>query len=325
MRVLLAIDGSAAADSARELVRSLPWPHGTVIEVVAAIEPAIDPLVAAGIPHKPAASSTGDRAHLLEGVLRDAVSAMETPGCSVRRLLLEGRPASVIVNEAVDSRAELAIIGSRGLGPLKSMLLGSVSAEVVDHAPCPVLVVRPGPVERILLAVDGSASALGAATYLAGSRFLAGLPVEVLTVATAPSPPLPVPVSSISDNASESYDATIRAYRDWAETTAARATRSLRDDGVHARWSISQGDPAHEIIKAARDLATGLVVLGSRGYTGLTRVLLGSVARNVLLHTDASVLIVREPLRARSREARRAQAGEVGGRLPLGQAVSRAV
>jgi nucleotide-binding universal stress UspA family protein len=330
MRVLLALDGSASAESARRLVRALHWPEGTVIEVVAVEEPIFDPLVAAGLPLAGLNADIPDAVSFpLQGVLIDAVAALEAPGRVVTRALLSGRPASVIVNEAAERRTELIVVGSRGLGPLRSMLLGSVSAEVVDHAPCPVLVVRGGDLERILLAVDGSAPAEAAITFLAGCRFLAERPVEVLTVATAAALPIPdaaagYPDSAFSDNAFDAYQAATRTNRERAEAIAASAAARLRSEGIDARWSISQGNPAHEIIEAATAFRTDLVVLGSRGHTGLTRVLLGSVARNVLLHAEASVLIVREPLRVRSAERApgRDTAIDPAGRSPLGRPVN---
>jgi nucleotide-binding universal stress UspA family protein len=322
MRVLLAADGSPAAESARRLVRSLQWPQGTVIDVVSALEPAIELVGARGMGFGPSHPSQ-DAIHVLHGVLDAAVKGLEAPGRIVTRAMLEGRPASAIVDYAGQMRAELVVIGSRGLGPIRSMVLGSVSAEVVDHAPCPVLVVRRPAIERILLAVDGSPSAQAATTFLGGCRALAPYPIEVLSVASAPSPPLPVPATGLSDAAFEAYDAAILAHRHRAEATAARATESLLEDGRAARWSISQGDPAHEILEAVKGFGASLVVLGSRGHSGLKRVLLGSVARNVLLHTEASVLIVREPIRARSRERAGKTVAELAGspkRFSLGAA-----
>jgi nucleotide-binding universal stress UspA family protein len=317
MRVLLAVDGSPAAESARRLVRSLAWPHGTVIDVVSAPETSTD-VGGAGAFGFASSNPSHDARHPLRGVLEDAVVGLEAPGRIVTRALLDGRPASAIVDHATESRAELVVIGSRGLGPIRSMVLGSVSAEVADHAPCPVLVVRRSGVERVLLAVDGSHSAQAATTFLAGCRALDPYPVEVLSVALAPPPPPPVPAPGLSHAAFEAYDAAIRANRNRAEVTAARAAAALREDGRAARWSISQGDPAHEILEAVRGFGTSLVVLGSRGHSGLKRVLLGSVARNVLLHTEASVLIVREPIRARSRSREReAVTGSARAQQPL--------
>jgi nucleotide-binding universal stress UspA family protein len=285
MRVLLAIDGSASSESACRLVGSLTWPEGTVIEVIAA-------------EHEPLESERP-----LEAALQTAAAALQGPGRIICRALLTGRPGSVIVDEAVASRAELVVVGSRGLGPLKSMLLGSVSAEVVDHAPCPVLVVRRPVLGSVLLAVDGSASADAAVTFVRGNHFFADHPVDVFSVAPSATLPPPIPLSGVADAAFESYETIVAANRERAAVIVAEAVQDLRAGGLRARWSISQGNPAHEIIEAAQSLGSDLIALGSRGHTGLARVVLGSVARNVLLHTHASVLIVREPLRARSPEA----------------------
>jgi nucleotide-binding universal stress UspA family protein len=81
-----------------------------------------------------------------------------------------------------------------------------------------------------------------------------------------------------------------------AEAQAEAAVRDLVGTGWDARSSVAAGNPAHEIIRAAADLGCDLIVMGSRGHTGLDRIRLGSVARNVLLHTHASVLIVREQI-----------------------------
>lgn len=300
MRVLLAIDGSAASESARQLVGSLTWPDGTVIEVVAAVEPVVEPFGTTVVPMPPTGSGPDPAVtKALETTLADAAAALEAPGRMIRRALLDGRPATVIVDEAVASQDELVVVGSRGFGPLRTMLLGSVSAEVVDHAPCPVLVVRRPAAGTILLAVDGSASAEAATNFLGGSRFLADHPVEVISVAASSTRLQPAPLSGVTDAAVEADATRVTAGRRWAEDHAAIAVEALRADGMHARWSISQGDPAHEIIEAARSLECDLIVVGSRGLTGLARLVLGSVARNVLLHTGASVLIVHEPQRVR--------------------------
>ena len=58
------------------------------------------------------------------------------PDARIERFLLRGRPASLIVQEARDFAADLIVVGHRGHGTIETMVLGSVSAEVVDHAPC---------------------------------------------------------------------------------------------------------------------------------------------------------------------------------------------
>jgi nucleotide-binding universal stress UspA family protein len=316
MRVLLAIDGSTSSEMARQLVGSLPWPEGTIIEVAAAVEPAIYSLGMTATPMEATALAEAAEAEAFQGIVDAAALALEAPGRTVHPTVLRGRPATVLVHEANTFRAELIVVGSRGLGPFRSMLLGSVSAEVVDHAPCPVLVVRRPTIGSVLLAVDGSAPAAAAATFLSGARFLTGHPVEVLSVAPAATR-LPRILSSGTPDETVAADETwVATRRGWSEACAAAATEQLRSDGIHARWSISQGDPAHEIIKAAEGFGCDLIVVGSRGLTGLTRILVGSVTRNVLLHTPASVLVVREPQRVRSAE--HAQSDDVPVAVPVG-------
>lgn len=320
MRILLALDGSSTSDAACQLVGSLAWPSGSVIQVVAVAEPAAEllaPLVVSAPTIGPFDQQTSDD---LAGIVDAAVASLERPDLAVERAVLHGRPATLIVERATEFRSELVVIGSRGRGPLTSMLLGSVSAEVVDHAPCPVLVVRHPVADSVLVAVDGSPSAQSAITYLTANRILAGRPVEVLTVAAGNDRPESSPIGVFSDAAFDSFREERHEERRRAEDIAAAAARRLGDDGYHTRWSISTGRAAHEIIEAARCFGSGLIVVGSRGHTGLTRILLGSVARNVLLHTSASVLIVREPIRTRWPERSR-HAEEVTARQPVGAGV----
>jgi nucleotide-binding universal stress UspA family protein len=317
MRILLALDGSPSSDAACQLVGSLAWPIGSVIDVVAVAEPAVEllaPLLISAPTLGNIDQSTGDA---LEQVLDAAVASLERPTLAVEHAVLHGRPATLIVEKAAEFRAELVVIGSRGHGPLASMLLGSVSAEVVDHAPCPVLVVRRPTADSVLVAVDGSPSAQSAVTYLTANRIVADRPIEVISVASGMARQDSAPLSVISDIAFNSFDEARREERQHAENIASSAAEHLRDDGYQARWSISAGHPAHEIIEAARCFGSGLIVMGSRGHTGLARILLGSVARNVLLHTSASVLIVREPIRTRW-PARDRHVEELPDRQPVG-------
>ncbi|MFN8536435.1 MAG: universal stress protein [Thermomicrobiales bacterium] len=59
-----------------------------------------------------------------------------------RAHLCTGRPGSAIVALATDLHADLLVVTSQGLGPVRRLVLGSVSEDVVQHAPCPVLVLR---------------------------------------------------------------------------------------------------------------------------------------------------------------------------------------
>jgi nucleotide-binding universal stress UspA family protein len=64
------------------------------------------------------------------------------PDLKVTTRLSEGHPADKIIELAEAEHCDLIVMGSRGLGGLKEMFLGSVSDKVADHASCPVLIVR---------------------------------------------------------------------------------------------------------------------------------------------------------------------------------------
>ena len=74
---------------------------------------------------------------MLKEILRQA-------GVEPLLLLKEGDPAHKIVQAAEEGDFDLIVMGHRGLSPVKAFVLGSVSNRVVTHAPCSVLVVRPG-------------------------------------------------------------------------------------------------------------------------------------------------------------------------------------
>jgi nucleotide-binding universal stress UspA family protein len=231
-------------------------------------------------------------------VHRDALDTAEREIRSVRAdlviepILVRGRAASAIVDEARSMPADLIVVGHRGHGRWESMLLGSVSSEVVDHAPCPVLVARDERLGPILFADDGSPSARLAEAVLTSWPLFAGLPVTVLTIAeehpgaTAFTPLLyPEAMAQYVESAHQ-------AERSRLAENAAAASR-LHDAGFAVTSVVAQGDPAHVIVTEATAREAGLIVVGTRGQTGLQRLILGSVARNVLLHAPCSVLIVR--------------------------------
>jgi len=75
-------------------------------------------------------------------VLQEAVEAVGKIPCEIHTEVLEGSPAEAILEVAKTRQSSLIVMGSRGLGKLAGLLLGSTSQKVVAHAPCPVLIVR---------------------------------------------------------------------------------------------------------------------------------------------------------------------------------------
>jgi nucleotide-binding universal stress UspA family protein len=241
--------------------------------------------------------------------LQTAERDIARPGITVDHVLLRGHAARAIVDEARETGVDLVVVGSRGHGVLGTTVLGSTSAEVVDHAPCPVLVVRGPRITSLLFAEDGSIGARGAAQLIDESPILAGLPVTVVSVAETGiswAGAAPGAYEAVMEPYSESLETTHRQHAELADRSAGWLGRA----GRAASSEVRDGDPAAEIVTAAVEHGTDLIVIGTRGHTGLTRMILGSVARNVLIHAPCSVLVVREGVGPAQREL--AGAGATG-------------
>lgn len=295
MRVLLAYDGSNGAEAARELLGRLRLPAGTQIAVIAALESAPDLFGAPEIGVTPTGASDIERRIVkdLERELWNVAALLRAPERACETRVLRGRPASAIVDEARRWEADLIVIGSRGHGPLESLLLGSVSTEVVDHAPCPVLVARHPVVHRLMLGVDGSDSAHRAVATVATWQLLHGVPATVVAV-VEPLSTWPVAVGGAFAPTVVDMGSGVAEEREHRVRLAVtEALDILRRAGMIAEGEVREGDAAEQLVKAAMEHAADLVVVGTRGLGTFGRLLLGSVARKVLLHTHASVLVVR--------------------------------
>jgi nucleotide-binding universal stress UspA family protein len=296
MRIVVGVDGSDASRTAVELVASTTWPIGTEVRLVGAYELATDWTGLTPLPTEPGADEEAERAFF------DQIQALSEPlqrsGCAIETVVAHGRPADVLLNEADDLRADLLVVGSHGRGVAASALVGSVSAALVDHASCPVLVARGPAVTRILVATDGSRSAEAIPSVLLAWKVFRDAPIDVLSVA----PPvtdrvgaallsgLPIVDQRPSDAVHE-----VDRHRVMADEMAAR----LVAGGWHAAGALRYGDAPRQIEAAAAEWGADLIITGSRGLSGLRRLLIGSVAHHVLLHSRCSVLVMRGHVSAR--------------------------
>lgn len=139
MRVLVAVDGSGASDTALRAVRERAWPRGTTIRVLSvALEPVLIPEVAAF-----------DQGLTKDALLRDAEGAIERSmaalagvSAAVEPAVRSGDPRLAIVDEADAWAADLIVVGSHGRTGVERLLLGSVADYVARHAPCSVEIAR---------------------------------------------------------------------------------------------------------------------------------------------------------------------------------------
>ena len=294
--VVIGHDGSMCADTAVELVSSMAWAADASASLIAVVPDVRGIRSAWGV------AIVGSSAQIDEQLVIQGQEALEAPAARLRAgglacepVVGRGRAPQAITELAERVKADLIVVGSRGLGPIRSTLLGSASQEVVDLAPCPVLVVRRPVVTQIVFGTDGSPGAQAAELTLATLPLAAPVAVRVVSVAEILRPLTIGVAPTLYRDAmawQSEYEAeAVRVH----EKIAGDAADRLRARGMNVTSEARAGDPAGELLAAATEAGADLIVVGSRGRTGLARLVLGSVARRVVQHAKASVLITVRP------------------------------
>jgi nucleotide-binding universal stress UspA family protein len=147
-RIVIAVDGSEQALAAVRFIAALPLEPGTVVQLVGVVWPPADatpPMFAVAATPELVASAMAfmdeDRGRL-DAELSTAAALFAGRPVTILRVLATGAPAREILTAAEQEGADLIVVGARGLGPVKRLLLGSVSARVLEQARVPVLIVR---------------------------------------------------------------------------------------------------------------------------------------------------------------------------------------
>ena len=194
-----------------------------------------------------------------------------------------GSPAEVIVSMAEEQKAELIVVGARGLGPIKERLLGSVSHRILTLAPCATLIVN-GPVKamkQILLPLEGSFDAEAAVRFLQLKPFHEPVALTLMTVLPSTEPPWPGDAKAAAASTE-----ILEKQAEYVESVAER----LRTIGYQAHGVAVVGIPATMILQQATTLRSDLILMGTRGRQGISRFVLGSVSHAVLHKMPCPVL-----------------------------------
>ncbi|TDB95511.1 universal stress protein [Actinomadura sp. 7K534] len=274
-------------DGSREAIRAVDWAaaearaRGTPLTVVHVWEIYIG---------NPVAMPMVDLGEVAQQTLDGGVAHVHktAPGLEVRGVLGRGQAAAALIDAG--RTADLLVLGPRGIGGFAGLVLGSVSAQVVAHASCPVVIVRgdpePPPEDgpgRVVVGVDGSPASRAALAAAFAEAGLHGLSVHAVVAWES------VPVDDLPPLADEA------GMRQAAEARLARMMDALRDShpGVEVRAEVVHGAP-REVLTQAADGAR-LLVVGSRGLGGFRGLMLGSVGQALVQHAPCPVAVVHAP------------------------------
>jgi nucleotide-binding universal stress UspA family protein len=285
MKLLLAADGS---NNSYEAVRSLKYLARAeelhLVHVLDVPSPAYSmmmPEVAQELYETVERNMRDDGTRLLDRI----VSLLPLDAGPITKHLVVGSPADQIVALAEQLKVGLILLGTRGLGPIKERLVGSVSHRVLTFAPGTKLIL-PGPLNalhHILLPLQGSYDADHALSFLLQKPFREPPTVTLFTVLPHTRPPWPV--DAVSAEHMETHS--LGKAKGFLDEIAVK----LRPLGYQTRVATMLGTPVEGIIQEAKTSHPDLIVMGSRGRCGVTRMVLGSVS-HALLHQGTYPLMV---------------------------------
>ncbi len=293
--ILVARDYSPCAERALETALFLAAQAGATLHVVHAEVLHADPY---GRPDAAADPLDKLRERLKEGVEHDRDERVRFDPGSVKMehaVVRDVAAAPALLSYAEHHDIDLIVMGTHGRSGLRRMLLGSVAEEVVRWAPCPVLTVRatapaPEDINAILVPIDFSESSKAAVQQAVRLARLLDARLDLLHVGET------VPVPAFYDTGFIVYEygpqfaehALEQLHGLVSDATAIEPGKEL-DVRVH----VGVGQSPNVIANEAERLHSDLIVMGTRGLSGLKHLLLGSVAERVLRLAGCPVLVTK--------------------------------
>lgn len=299
--VVVAVDGTSKDEAVLAWAARSAQRRGTSLHVVSVADIGVS---AFGGPESAGAGAVVDQ--LLAGADATVTDALEriaqiAPDVPVTSQSLTGSPSRVLVDAA--EQAAIVVVGSSRASRLERVVLGSVSAAVIQHASAPVVLVPEGSgagPARVVVGVDGSSHSRAAARSALDVARHAGAPVLVLTawrvevvdgvVVTEPGTPAWEQVETRYRKVAEGVLAEAHADVEHGMTTAP-GIEAKAQGMPEVSVEVRRGRAADVLLDEVCD--EDLIVVGTRGRGGFRGLLLGSVSQRVLEAAPCPVLVTR--------------------------------
>lgn len=304
MKILIGHDGSAEAEAAIDDLRRAGLPARAEVSVLSACPPflPLEALAPNGIMppgyERAYAEAYANHQALVKASLAQAQTAARKlrgafPGWKISAETSTDTPAHALLDKAETWKPDLIAIGSRGWSEIGKLILGSVADRVLNHAPCPVRISRPSKGARsaalnLLIAYDGSKHADAAVAAVAARAWPAGTRVTVLAVSE-----FQLRIGDLSLAITKALGRPGQASPwPWMEARLGKVAKTLTDAGLRTGTALLIGEPRQAILDQAKRLKADCIFMGSHGYTGLRRVMLGSVSAAVAAHAPCSIEVI---------------------------------
>jgi nucleotide-binding universal stress UspA family protein len=278
-KILVAIDGSHSCLRAVELAASLAREFHSQVTVVHVIShDFMHPELKAHHQLPSLILHELDKAYQKAGrkIIRAAEEFFREENVKIESKLVRAEdPAEKVLQMVKESNYDLLIIGNISETQAERFSLGSVAEKISLYAKCSILIVkRKTKIKKLVVAVDGSKKA-----------------DEALEYAIQLCQHFKASMTLLHVEQGELFRLEPKVIKQVGEQILADAAAKAKD--VTYDTCLEFGNPARTILKVAKQEDNDLIVLGSRGVSGVKRFLLGSVSADVSMHAQRSVLIVR--------------------------------
>lgn len=284
--ILFPIDFSERSQATAPFVKALAGRFGAQVTLVSVMPPFWEPVSGMLVPGGALSINMEELKHNLEARLSGALTA-ELSGIPVRRIAELGDPAQVITQYAQSEGVDLIMMPTRGYGPFRALLLGSVASKVLHDAQCPVwtaahtaeaATMRQAECRTVLCAVDGTPK--GGPVMEWASQF-----------ATAVGGKLRI-VHAVSGTESWPDRQMNREFEGFLKQTARETIeRQMQAAGISAPLCVVSGNPAAAVREEALTHNADLVIIG-RGMLDETLGRLRTQAYGIIRSSPCPVISV---------------------------------
>lgn len=279
-KILVAYDDSPSSQNALSLASQLAREHKSWIKVVTVVPVYEGNLELIGV-HNIKDTITGPG----ENILAQARKIADSENVNILTGLKQGKPYEHIVQMADEESCDLIVMGRKGMHHLTRELMGSVTARVIGHTDKNVLVVPEEaklPWNNILVAVDNSGY----------SEAAASLAIELAKEHSAK-----LTLISVVYTIGEVYalrPSLVKELIDTLDSNLDGIRRRAEEMSVEINTVIKEGEPFQAITSLATETEADIIIMGSHGRKGLSRLLMGSVTARTIGYAPCPVLVTHE-------------------------------
>lgn len=286
--VVVGVDGSAASTGAVAYAANTAATRGIPLVLVTTYTMPAAMFAEGMIPPRPVYDELEKECQpIIEQARASALKV--APNIEVSHAIVEGNPSQVLIDYT--RKAKLIVLGSRGLGGIRGMVLGSVSASVASHAFCPVVVTREdtddldrtGPV---VVGIDGSEVSAKATEWAFAEASARN--TTLIAVHTWMDPQVQAAAAGIALTEEDWKQLEQQQLETLSERLAGFADRY---PDVTIERFVTRDRAVRALVEKAQDAQ--IVVVGSHGRGGFTGMVLGSTSRALLQAAPCPVMVVR--------------------------------